>query len=129
MRVTSEDTRVDMPRAADARWVAVCDADAVIAGTGVAALIADQQIAIVRTRSDRFFSLSNFDPFSRTFVLARGLVGDHAGVPTIASPIYKQRFALETGQCLDDAAVTIPVYAIRIVEGRVFVSVQNGPLP
>jgi nitrite reductase (NADH) small subunit len=107
----------------------VCDTDAVIVGTGVAALVADQQIAIVRTRSDRFFALSNFDPFSRAFVLARGLVGDHAGVPTIASPIYKQRFALETGQCLDDKAVTIPVYALRITEGRVFVSVQNGPLP
>ena len=126
MRVTSEATRLDT---ADASWVDVCEVDAVLAGTGVAALVADQQIAIVRTRSDRFFALSNFDPFSRAFVLARGLVGDHAGVPTIASPIYKQRFALETGQCLDDKAVTIPVYALRISEGRVFVSVQIGPLP
>ena len=123
MRVTSEATRLD---AVDAAWVDVCDADAVLAGTGVAALVREQQIAIVRTRSDQFFALSNFDPFSRTFVLARGLVGDHGGVPTIASPIYKQCFALETGQCLEDPAVTIPVYALRIAAGRVFVSVQGG---
>jgi nitrite reductase (NADH) small subunit len=107
-------------------WIDVCAADDVVAGTGVAALIAGEQIAIVRTRDDRFFALSNFDPFSKAFVLSRGIVGDKAGVPKIASPMYKQSFALETGQCLDDANVCVPVFPLRVSDGRVHVALPPG---
>jgi nitrite reductase (NADH) small subunit len=108
------------------RWLDICAVDDVLPGTGVAALLAEEQIAIVRTRDDRFFALSNFDPFSRAYVLARGIVGDRAGVPKIASPMYKQSFALETGQCLDDTAVRVPVYALRVAGGRVQVALPGG---
>src|SRR4051812_46177666 len=86
-------------------WEDVCAIDDVLPGTGAAALVGGEQIAIVRTRSDALYAISNFDPFSKAFVLARGIVGDRAGVPKIASPIYKQSFDLQTGQCLDDGAV------------------------
>jgi nitrite reductase (NADH) small subunit len=102
-----------------ARWVDVCEVDAVVPGTGVAALIAGEQIAIVRTHDDKFYALSNFDPFSRAFVLARGIVGEHAGIAKIASPVYKQCFALETGQCIDDPSIRVAAYALRLREGRV----------
>ena len=100
-------------------WIDVCAVDDVVPGTGVAALLDGEQIALVRTRSDAFYALSNFDPFSRAFVIARGIVGDRGGVPKIASPIFKQTFNLETGQCLDDENVRLPVYPVRIVNGRV----------
>jgi nitrite reductase (NADH) small subunit len=100
-------------------WIDVCAIDDVAPGTGVAALLDGEQIAIVRTRSDAFYAVGNFDPFSRAFVMSRGIVGDRAGVPKIASPIYKQTFNLETGQCLDDENVRLPVYAVRVVNGRV----------
>jgi len=101
----------------------VCAIDDVLPGTGVAALIDGQQIAIVRTRDGRFAALSNFDPFSNAFVIARGIVGDRGGVPKIASPIYKQNFSLETGECLDDPSVRLAVFPIRISAGRIQVSV------
>jgi nitrite reductase (NADH) small subunit len=104
-------------------WIEVCAIDDVVPGTGVAAMLAGEQIAIVRTRRDAWYAISNFDPFSNAFVLARGIVGDRAGVPKIASPIYKQNFNLETGQCLDDDNVRVPVYALRIVDGRVQVAI------
>ena len=110
-------------------WRDVCAIDDVLPGTGVAALIDGEQIAIVRTRTGQFAALSNFDPFSKAFVIARGIVGDRAGVPKIASPIYKQNFSLETGQCLDDPSVRLSVFPIRVVAGRVQVSIGEESAP
>ena len=104
-------------------WRDVCAIDDVLPGAGVAALLDGEQIAIVRTRADRFFALSNFDPFSKAFVIARGIVGDRAGVAKIASPIYKQNFSLESGQCLDDPSVRLQVFPIRVQAGRGQVSI------
>jgi len=118
---------VEFPRVVSdaSEWRDVCAIDDVIPGTGVAALIDGNQIAIVRTRDGRFAALSNFDPFSNAFVIARGIVGDRAGVPKIASPIYKQNFSLETGECLDDPSVRLAVYPIRVVSGRIQISVAK----
>ncbi len=104
-------------------WRDVCAIDDVLPGTGVAAMIDGEQIAIVRTRDGLFAALSNFDPFSNAFVIARGIVGDRGGIPKIASPIYKQNFSLLTGECLDDPSVRLAVFPIRVVAGRIQVSV------
>jgi len=118
---------VEFPRIASEanEWRDVCAIDDVLPGSGVAALINGEQIAIIRTRDGRFAALSNFDPFSNAFVIARGIVGDRAGVPKIASPIYKQNFSLETGECLDDPSVRLAVFPIRVLSGRVQVSVAK----
>jgi nitrite reductase (NADH) small subunit len=105
-------------------WTRVCAVDDIIPDSGVCALINGRQIAIVRVAAtDAVYALSNFDPFSKAFVLARGIVGDKAGVAKIASPIYKQNFCLRTGQCLDDATVSIPVYPTRVRDGKVEISI------
>ncbi|HCF29931.1 MAG TPA: nitrite reductase (NAD(P)H) small subunit, partial [Cyanobacteria bacterium UBA11049] len=71
------------------------------------------------------FAISNYDPFSKAFVLARGIVGDRNKIPKVASPIYKQNFNLLTGQCLDDETVSVPTYEVRVVEDRVQVAVEE----
>jgi nitrite reductase (NADH) small subunit len=107
-------------------WFDVCTLADIPPACGVAALIADRQIALVRpTDDDRVFALSNYDPFSEAFVIARGIVGDRAGRPKIASPIYKQSFDLETGACIDDPSVQLPTYAVRVRQGRVEVAVPT----
>ncbi|MFO7179723.1 MAG: nitrite reductase small subunit NirD [Pseudomonadota bacterium] len=106
-------------------WIDVCAMDDVLPGAGAAALIEGEQIALVRTMDGVLYAISNFDPFSRAFVIARGIVGDRGGVPKIASPIYKQSFDLRTGVCLDDSNVRLPVYPVRVVAGRV----QVCPVP
>src|SRR5687767_2172188 len=96
-------------------WVEVCALDDIIPGTGVAALVRGEQIAIVRPhKTSEVFAISNYEPFSKAYVLARGIVGDRGGVTKIASPIYKQNFALATGECLDDSSIRIPVYPVRV---------------
>lgn len=112
---------------AELRWVDVCELDAIVPGTGMAALLGGDQIAIVRSRDGRaIYALSNFDPFSKAFVIARGIVGDRGGVPKIASPIYKQNFDLRTGVCLDDPKVRLPVYPVRERAGRVELGIPKA---
>jgi len=118
--------RIDPPEtaAAGVTWLDACALDDVPADCGVAALLVGRQIAIVRVGDgDRLYAISTFDPFSDAFVIARGIVGDRAGRPKIASPIYKQSFDLESGACLDDPKVRLPVYAVRVRDGRVEVQV------
>jgi len=110
--------------AASELWVAVCALDDITPDTGVAALIAGQQVAIVRVGDgEDVYAVGNYDPFSHAFVIARGIVGDRGGIPKIASPIFKQSFDLRTGQCLDDPDTRIPSYPVRVRDGRVAVLV------
>jgi nitrite reductase (NADH) small subunit len=99
-------------------WVDVCALDDIVPDTGVCALVGGRQIALVRA-GDRVYAVDNFDPFSRAYVLSRGIVGDKGGIPKIASPIYKQSFDLRTGECLDDPTVRIPIFMVRVHNGRV----------
>jgi len=107
-------------------WVDVCALDEVIPGTGVAALVFGEQVALLRARDGQaLYAISNFDPFSRAFVLARGIVGDRGGIPKVASPIYKQNFDLRSGRCLDDPKVCLPVYPVRVRAGRVEIGTRG----
>ena len=121
MSIAALETTTAFPAAwDDADWTPICALDDIVPDTGVCALIAGRQIAIVRVgEGDQVYAIDNFDPFSNAFVISRGIVGDKNGVPKIASPIFKQSFSLLTGQCLDKPAVSIPVYAARVRDGRV----------
>ena len=101
-------------------WVDVCAFDELARDRGVCALVGDRQIAIFRlSPSDELYAVSNYDPFSKAFVLSRGIVGSRGDVPKIASPVYKQSFDLRTGECLDDPSVRITTYGVRVFAGRV----------
>ncbi len=108
-------------------WTDVCALTDLVPGTGVAALLRGQQVALIRTRDGAsLYAISNFDPFSKAFVMSRGICGDAAGTPKIASPIYKQCFNLLTGECLDDPSVRLPIYAVRVEQGRVQLQGPKG---
>jgi nitrite reductase (NADH) small subunit len=108
-------------------WREVCALADIVPQTGVCALVGRKQVAIFRLGTgEEVYALSNFDPFSKAFVLSRGIVGDRAGVPKVASPVYKQSFDLRTGRCLDDPAVTVRPYPARVREGRVEIDVEEA---
>ncbi|MFE6687515.1 nitrite reductase small subunit NirD [Streptomyces sp. NPDC057743] len=84
-------------------WTRVCSYDELTPGRGVAVLSASgQQVAVFRDRAGELYAVDNRDPFSGAYVLSRGILGSRAGVPTVASPMYKQVFDLRDGRCLDE---------------------------
>jgi nitrite reductase (NADH) small subunit len=95
-------------------WKRICRLEQILPDTGVAALVDGHQVAIFRLRDGRLFAVDNHDPCSGSNVLSRGIVGDVDGVPVVASPIHKQRFALATGRCIDDEAATVAVHPVRL---------------
>ena len=101
----------------------VCRLEDILPETGICALIEGKQVAIFRTKDAKLFALDNYDPFSQANVLSRGLIGgttvtNDAGIDEavlyVASPIYKQRFNLATGQCLDDTNVMLATYHVEL---------------
>ena len=102
------------------QWQTVCQITDIKPNTGVCALFDDEQVAIFRLgETERVYALSNYDPFSKAYVLSRGIVGDRQGTIKVAAPIYKQNISLETGEYLDDSAIAIPTYSVRVVDGKV----------
>lgn len=103
-------------------WVAVCELDRILVDGGVAALVHGRQVAVFRLRSGELYAIDNRDPCAGANVLARGILGDTAGRPYVASPLHKQRFDLASGECLDDPGVTVATYPVRVVRGVVEVA-------
>ncbi len=102
-------------RCPEGDWLPVCTPEDLTPGRGVAALLPDgSQAALFADRAGRPYAIDNRDPFTGAQVLSRGLTGSVDGRPFVASPLLKQRFDLESGGCLDDPSVSVPVYGVRV---------------
>jgi nitrite reductase (NADH) small subunit len=110
---------------AERPWTRVCALEDIVPNTGVCGLVGREQVAVFRVgEGNELYAIGNFDPFSRANVLSRGIVGDRGGKLKVASPIFKQNFALATGECLDDPSVSVPTYDVRVSNGFVEVREQ-----
>ncbi|MEN9565738.1 MAG: hypothetical protein RLZZ69_934 [Cyanobacteriota bacterium] len=102
------------------QWTTVCQITDIKPNTGVCALFQNEQVAIFRVgETESVYALSNYDPFSKAYVLSRGLVGDRQGIIKVAAPIYKQNINLATGEYLDDPEIKVPTYPVRVINGEV----------
>jgi nitrite reductase (NADH) small subunit len=105
------------------QWTTICPLERILPNTGVCALVNGQQIAVFRVgEGSDVYAIENLDPFSKAYVLSRGIVGDRNGIPKVASPIYKQNFSLVTGECLDDSTVKLQTFSAQVVDGNVQVN-------
>ena len=111
---------------AEPKFAAVCTAGRLRANRGVAALIEGRAIAVFALADGSFAAIDNFDPCSGASVLSRGIVGEVDGAATVASPMYKQRFDLRSGRCLDVEGALVAVHLVRIVDGTVEVSLATA---
>ncbi|NPC97360.1 nitrite reductase small subunit NirD [Nocardioides sp. zg-DK7169] len=109
------------PRVSTEEWQPVCQVAELEVERGATALVHGQAVAIFRTGDDRIYALGNHDPFAKASVLARGIVGRRGEVPFVASPAHRHAFDLRSGRCLEDAHVSVPAYAVKVVEGVVLV--------
>ena len=99
-------------------WVPVCPLALIPPEAGVCAWVNGVAVAIFRV-GDAVHAIGDRDPFTGASVLSRGIVGDRGGVLKVSSPLHKQSFAVDTGECLDDPSVRVPVFACRVVDGVV----------
>lgn len=86
---------------------------------GEAALVEGSQIALIRLTDDRIFAVDHWDPVAKANVMARGIVGSKGGTPTLASPIHKQVYSLETGECLSEEGPALGTYEVRAEDGQI----------
>lgn len=106
--------------------IAVFHRDELQENAGVCALINDVQVAVfyLPGETPSVFALHNWDPLGKANVLYRGIVGDVNGERVIASPLYKQHFSLDTGRCLEDDTVSVPIYEAFLVDDTVTITLQ-----
>lgn len=97
-------------------WQQVCERSDLVAGSGVCALVDNQQIALFYLPDEEqvIYALANRDPVGNANVMSRGIIGDIDGTLVVASPLYKQHFSLQTGGCLEDDSVRLEVYKARL---------------
>lgn len=104
------------------KWIDVCAASDLVANAGVCALVGGRQVALFYVpERQQVFALDNFDPVGRANVISRGLLGSAGERLVVASPLYKERYCLETGECLDNDALQLEVWSTRLEQGRLFI--------
>ena len=64
------------------------------------------------------YAIGNYDPIGKANVLYRGIVGSIGEQLVVASPLFKQHFSLQTGQCLQED-ISVKHYPVRIMDQQV----------
>jgi nitrite reductase (NADH) small subunit len=103
-------------------WTAICAVDDILPNTGVCARVAEHHVAIFRVGASQFYALDNVDPQSKASVLSRGLIGNLGERVVVASPLYKNHFDLSTGECIESSAHSVRAFAVKAVDGQVWVA-------
>ncbi len=95
--------------------------DDISPGQGRAYVVGGRIIAVFRERDGRLFAIDNHCPH-RGGSLADGIVGDG----TVICPLHGWKIELGTGRCPGEAAA-VHAYAVRLVDGHVWLSVAARP--
>lgn len=101
-------------------WKTVCKKEDLIEGVGVAALFEGRQVAIfyLPKVEPQVFAIANWDPIAKANVLSRGLICSIDDKLVVASPLYKQHYELNSGQCLEEDLM-VKNWQIKIQDGDV----------
>lgn len=98
----------------------VCALTDIAPNTGVCALFEGEQVALFRIGdTEQVFAISNYDPIGKANVLSRGITGTLGERIVVASPLYKQHFDLQTGECLEDAEQSVKTYSVTLDNGQI----------
>ena len=112
-------TRADLvPYSGVAAWVETPEGPAQVA---IFYIPAGPNTPALPGQAQELYAIDHHDPFSNANVIARGIVGDLKGQPVVASPIYKQHFRLEDGQCLEDDSVRLRTWKVSFKGDEVWI--------
>lgn len=126
--MSSTDTSTDIStNASENTWQPLCTRADLVDFSGVAAWLdtpeGPAQVALfyVPGHGHELYAVDHRDPFSGAYVIARGIVGDLQGKPVVASPLYKQHFRLEDGQCVEDDTIRLRTWQVRFQGEEVWI--------
>ena len=104
--------------------ITICEQKNLVANSGICAIVEGQQIALFYLPSEtpKIYAIGNWDPIGKANVLSRGMVGDINDRLVVASPLYKQHFDLQTGECIEDGEVRVPVYSVELSADKVLLT-------
>ncbi|MEV7648390.1 nitrite reductase small subunit NirD [Arthrobacter sp. NPDC089319] len=112
----------------DTAWHRICSMSDLECGWGEAAWVAGRQIAIVKVSDEAVYAVDQQCPATGAFVMARGIVGNRGSAATIASPLHKEVYLLETGECPADPDLYLSTYPVRIEDGVVLVELDDAQI-
>ncbi|MCQ6259392.1 nitrite reductase small subunit NirD [Pseudomonas sp. Q11] len=99
------------------QWRALCSREDLVPNSGVVAWHDGSQVALLylpEQQDKPLYAIDNRDPKSGANVIGRGLLGSIKGDLVIASPMYKQHFRLDDGQCLEYPEQRLRVWPVRL---------------
>jgi nitrite reductase (NADH) small subunit len=100
-------------------WHRVCAVEELEPAWGEAAMIAGRQVALFRTAAGGVYAVAQEDPATGAHVMARGITGSRGARPTLASPLHKEVYDLETGECLATPGLRLETFNTRIEAGYI----------
>ncbi len=100
----------------------VCSVNDLIPDAGVNALVNGQQVAVFYI-DGKVYAIGNYDPVGKANVMSRGMTGNIGDALVVAAPLYKEHYNLATGVCIENDALSVPVYEAKIENDVVFVKV------
>lgn len=100
------------------QWQPLCSRRDLVAHSGVVAWFAGAQVALFylpdMPEGEQLYAIHNRDPQSGANVIGRGMIGHLHGSLVVASPLYKQHFRLQDGQCLEQPELSLTVWPVRL---------------
>lgn len=112
--------------AATGSWSSVCNIDQLEPLWGEAALLGRVQLALFLLPDRTLYAVTNRDPATGSFVMSRGIVGSRGDRCTVASPLHKQVYDLETGRCFTSPDYCLQTFPVRVEGGVVQVLLADA---
>lgn len=117
MTVILERAEGQVAEAGTATWHRVCPVNELELAWGEAALIEGLQVALFHMAPGEVFAVTQQDPATLSNVMARGIIGSRGSRPTIASPLHKEVYDLETGECFGNPELRLATFNTRVADG------------
>lgn len=103
-------------------WIEISDVKDFPVGTGINALVGEEQVAIFQYKKDEWYAIQNLCPHENQMILSRGLVGDKNGVPKVACPAHKKNFNLKNGECMEEESCgDLKSYPVKVDGDKVYI--------
>jgi nitrite reductase (NADH) large subunit len=106
----------------ETRWVRAGRTSDFPSEGGISMKHGSAQIAVFHFASrGEWYATQNMCPHRQEMVIARGIIGDHAGEPKVACPLHKKTFSLRSGECLSGEDYNLQTFPVKVEGDEVFV--------